>query len=152
MRLPVDASIVIKWFVAESLSGESRLLLARHINLQAPDLLLSEFANTIWKKVRRREIADPTPFLAELPNLSELIALHPARALIERASQIAFQLDHPVYDCLYLACAEVSDTTLISADKRLVERAGGSLSGVDVRHIGSPDTVRRLKGAIPAAR
>ena len=151
MRLTVDASIVIKWFIAESLSEESRLLLTRHIYLQAPDMLLSEFANTIWKKVRRREITDPTPFLAELLNLSELIALYPVAALIERASQIAFQMDHPVYDCLYLACAEVSDTTLISADKRLVEKAGERIPGVSVRHIGAPESVRWIRDAIAAA-
>lgn len=148
MRLTVDASIVVKWFVAESLSGECRLLLGRHIHLQAPDLLLPEFANTIWKKVRRREIADPEPFLSELPNLSRLIAFFPADMLIERASQFALQLDHPVYDCLYLACAEVSGTHLVTADSRLVNRAGDRISSVAVRHIGAPETVRWIRDAI----
>lgn len=47
MRLTIDASIVVKWFVAEELSREARLLLAHRLDLHAPDLLLAEFANTI---------------------------------------------------------------------------------------------------------
>ena len=151
MRITVDASIVIKWFVAEPLSQESRLLLARHFELQAPDLLLPEFANTIWKKARRREIADPQPFLAELRSLSELIELYPADVLIERASQLALEIDHPVYDCLYLACAKVSGTPLVTADKRLLARADESQSGLEVRNIGAPATARWIKDAIAAS-
>ena len=151
MRVTVDASIVVKWFVVEPLSQVSRLLLARQLELQAPDLLLPEFANTIWKKVRRREIADPEPFLNELHSLSELIELYPADVLIERASQLAFEIDHPVYDCLYLACATVSGTPLVTADKRLVARADESQSGLEVRNIGAPATVRWIKDAIAAS-
>jgi len=151
LRITVDASIVIKWFVVEPLSQESRLLLARHLELQAPDLLLPEFANTIWKKVRRHEIADPEPFLSELHSLSELIELYPADLLIERASQLAFEIDHPVYDCLYLACAQISGTPLVTADKRLVARVDESQSGLEVRNIGAPATARWIKDAIAAS-
>ncbi len=151
MRVTIDASIVVKWFVVESFSQESRLLLARDLELQAPDLLIPEFANTIWKKARRREIADPEPFLNELHSLSELIELYPAEALIERASQLAFEIDHPVYDCLYLACAEVSGTPLVTADKRLVARADESQSGLEVRNIGVPATARWIKDARAAS-
>ena len=71
MRLTVDASVVVKWFVAEELSREARLLLAHRLDLHAPDLLLAEFANTIWKKARRSDIPDPQPYLVELENLPE---------------------------------------------------------------------------------
>ena len=152
MKLTVDASVAVKWFVAESKSGEARLLLAERIHLHAPGLLLAEFANTIWKKTRRREISDPRPYLNELAGLSELISLYPAGVLIERAAQIAFQIDHPIYDCLYLACAEFTDSALITADKRLADKAGDQLPGVFVRYIGAPATVRWLEtGIAPAA-
>ena len=145
MRITVDASVVIKWFVAEPFSQESRLLLGQQLELLAPDLLLPEFANTIWKKARRREISDPQPFLAELRSLSELIELYPADLLIERASSLAFEMDHPVYDCLYLACAGSTGAPLITADRLLVTRARETQSGVDVRHIGTPATVHWIK-------
>ena len=56
MKLSVDASAVVKWFVSEPLSENARLLLAHRLELHAPDLLLAEFANVICKKVRRREL------------------------------------------------------------------------------------------------
>ena len=58
MNLTVDASVVIKWFVAETLFEQARLLLSDSFDLHAPDILLAEFANTIWKKFRRGEISD----------------------------------------------------------------------------------------------
>ncbi len=137
MSLTVDASIVIKWFVNEPMSRESRLLLVRPTRFFAPGLLLAEFANTIWKKVRRREISDPRPYLNELASLPQIIALYPAAVLIERAAQIAFEIDHPIYDCLYLACAEATESPLVTADQRLADKVGDGLPGVLVRHIAS---------------
>ena len=52
MRLTVDASVVTKWFVPEPLFEEARLVLADPADLHAPDILLAEFANTIWNKLR----------------------------------------------------------------------------------------------------
>ncbi len=52
MKLTVDASVVVKWFVSELLHKEAHLLLAHRLDLHAPDILLAEFANTIWKKTR----------------------------------------------------------------------------------------------------
>ena len=151
MKLTVDASVAIKWFVAESKSGEARLFLAERIQLHAPGLLLAEFANTIWKKTRRGEISDARPYLNELAGLSELISIYPAGVLIERAAQFAFQIDHPIYDCLYLACAEFTDSALITADKRQADKVGDQLPGVLVHYIGAPATVRWLETGIAAA-
>lgn len=41
MRLSVDASVVVKWFVSQPLSENARLLLAHRLELHAPDLLAS---------------------------------------------------------------------------------------------------------------
>ena len=135
MKLTVDASMVIKWFVAEPMSDEARLPLARRIYLQAPEFLLVEFANTIWKKGRRGELPDAQPYLEELAGLSDIITLHPDGDLIERAAQIALEMDHPIYDCLYLACAETTDSDLITADKSFVDKAVDRLPGARVRYI-----------------
>ena len=39
------------------------------------------------------------------------------------ALAIAVELGHPVYDCLYLACAESADATLVTADDRFAAKA-----------------------------
>jgi len=40
---------------------------------------------------------------------------------------------HPVYDCLYVACAEAADATLVTADDRLLRIL--SSHGSAARHI-----------------
>ena len=46
----VDASVVVKWFVPEIHSDAARRLLTLPHQYLAPDLLLAETANTIWKR------------------------------------------------------------------------------------------------------
>jgi len=46
--------------------------------------------------------------------------------LSARAFALAHELDHPVYDCVYLALAEVEDARLVTADRRLLARLRGS--------------------------
>lgn len=147
MKLTVDASIVVKWFVAEPMSDEARLVLGRRVRLHAPEIVLAEFANTIWKKARRKEVPDPGPYLAELATLPDVLELCPARHLAERAAQFAFELDHPIYDCLYLACAEITDSDLITADKRFAGKAAEHLQGARVRYIGEPGVADSLGAA-----
>ena len=147
MKLTVDASIVVKWFVAEALSKEARLLLAHRLDLHAPDLLLAEFANTIWKKARRSEIPDPQSHFDELANLPDLVTLHSSDVLIQRAAQFAVEIGHPIYDCLYLACAEGTASVMITADQRLANKIAGRLPNIDVRYIGAPSVARQLDAA-----
>ena len=137
MKLTVDASVVVKWFVREPLFEEARLLLAHRLRLYAPDILLAEFANTIWKKARQNEIPDTRPYLDELQSLAEIISLCPINVLIARAAEIAQELDHPVYDCLYLACAEATESVLVTADYKFVKKVTDSFSGDNVRYVGS---------------
>lgn len=150
MKLTVDASIVVKWFVAEPMSDGARLLLARRIHLLAPELVLLEFANTIWKKKRLQEIPDTQPFLQELDGLPEVITVHRDADLVERAVEIALEMDHPIYDCLYLACAEATDSDLITADKRFADKAVQRLPGVPVRYIGAPGVADWIETATTA--
>ena len=119
MKLTVDAGVVIKWFVTEPLCEEARQLLGVQLDLHAPDILRAEFANIIWKKVRRGEILNPQPYFDGIASLPEIVTIHPGGALIVRATQIAVVIDHPAYDCLYLACAEVTASVVITADQKL---------------------------------
>ena len=150
MNLTVDASIAVQWFVAEPLHDDARRLLSHRLSLHAPDLLLAEFANTIWKKARKGEIKDPRPYHDELVRLPDIVTLHPGDRLIGRAAQIAAEIDHPVYDCLYLACAEAAKSTLVTADRRLANKVAEHLPGADVRHIGGPGVADSITAAATA--
>jgi predicted nucleic acid-binding protein len=49
--------------------------------------------------------------------------VEPDRHLQAEALALAIHLQHPVYDCLYLALARREAATLISADQRLLRLA-----------------------------
>jgi len=57
MTWVVDASVAVKWVVPEALSEHAERVLATDEELLAPDLLLVEAANALWKKTERGELA-----------------------------------------------------------------------------------------------
>ena len=63
MKLTVDASVVLKWFVTEPLSGQARQLLNGQLDLHAPDILLAEFANIDLEKGPARRNPGPAAVL-----------------------------------------------------------------------------------------
>jgi predicted nucleic acid-binding protein len=104
----VDASALIASFgdrsVARTLRGS---------DLAAPDLLVPETLNAFWKIAR---LGGSAPERALVLALLDQIRIVPSRANAARAAELAEQLDHPVYDCLYLALAESEADVLVTAD------------------------------------
>jgi predicted nucleic acid-binding protein len=88
----------------------------------APDLLLVEVANALWKKTAGSEISP-----AEADRAFDLVSesgidLRPTAPLLGRAMQVARRLKHPVHDCVYLALAEREHASFVTADRRLLRR------------------------------
>ena len=122
MRWVVDASIAVKWVIPEALSDNADGLRAGDDEMLAPDLLLVEVANALWKKTASREISRAEADGA-LGLVSESgIDLRPTAPLLPRAMQVARRLSHPVYDCVYLALAEAEHASFVTADRRLLRR------------------------------
>ncbi len=117
-RLVVDASIVLKWFVSENLSAEAVRLLDSRFLLCAPDLLVTELANALWKKVQRSQISrkDAAAILLAVEVIS--LEVFRTRPLVASAFDLAVHLKHPVYDSVYLALAIAQECALVTADKR----------------------------------
>jgi len=125
--LIVDASVVIKWFVREAFHVEALRLLDNPADLHAPDLLAAEVTNIAWRKSRLGEIGKPQAAEIAQAVHQGTPLLYPSVLFNERALDLAFRLDHPVYDCLYLACAETLGGILITADdkfRRAAAKAG----------------------------
>ncbi len=118
MKLIIDASVAIKWFAPEELSSAADRLLDPGYVLTAPNFILLECANTMWKKCRRGEIErrDGDDALATLR--SGLLDLTPTAPLVDRALAVAHEVGHPFYDCIYLAAAEASGVPVVTADRR----------------------------------
>ena len=135
MTYVVDASVAVKWFAEEEFSDQAFRLLDDTSLLEAPDLIVTEVANTIWKKTTRGEFSPENAgiIVAAIPHY--IRSFRPSPGLIERALEIAFQLNHPIYDCVYLACAEVLDSILITADERLRKAVEGTDHALRLRHL-----------------
>ena len=135
MRTVVDASVALKWYFPEPGSLSADRILAEALEgdreLLAPDLIVAEFANVLWKKVRREECSGEQAeaileaFGTDAPRLVESVPLAP------RALELALRLGEVVYDCLYLAAAIEGEATLVTADARLARCARGVLAHVE---------------------
>lgn len=115
----VDASVAVKWLVSEALSEQAALLLARDQPLIAPELLYAEAASALWAMARRGNLSatdarDALDLLADAP----ITAPCSMRQLLPAAARLAKDLDHPVYDCFYLALALQEQRPVVTADRR----------------------------------
>jgi predicted nucleic acid-binding protein len=121
----IDASVLAKWFVEEE--NTSAALRLQSLKLFAPDLLIVETTNVLWKKVRLGGF-DPA-FLAPAVRVMRYanLTLIDSLTLADRAVEIALRLNHAVYDCYYLALAEQRNLPMVSADDRLGRKLSANL-------------------------
>jgi predicted nucleic acid-binding protein len=132
VTLVVDASVAAKWVLPEPGSAEAATLRTQDPDLIAPSLVVAEIGNAIWKTVLRGDTgrADaPNALRAAVRHYSRLIA---DEMVVARAMELALELNHPIYDCFYLALAERERAPLISADTRLLA-AAKKAKGIEVR-------------------
>jgi predicted nucleic acid-binding protein len=118
----VDASLVIKWFVPEIHSEAARQWLGASHDYVAPDLLFCEAGNTVWKKVRRKELdADEgRQLVIDLAQVAvETVA---SRGLLQDAVALGLSAGVSAYDAMYLALAVRLETAVITGDDRLAHK------------------------------
>lgn len=121
VEVVIDASVAIKWVAPEALS-ERAIELLEGPRLLAPDLLVAECANILWKKVTRGEMTGELAVVAAQAIERVQIELVPMRQLLSESLRLAINLAHPAYDCLYLALAQARGCSLVTADERLVAK------------------------------
>ncbi len=119
----IDASVVVKWIVTEE--DSDRAASWQSLPLAAPEFLLIELASILWKKARQGQVT-PAQALAGLAQVEAVIELFPTRGLEARALEIGIELKHSIYDCLYLALAEMLQAKIVTADKKLVRSCANS--------------------------
>lgn len=123
MILVVDASVAVKWFVRESLRDQAFDLVTPGISRIAPDLIFSEVGNALWAKMRRGEVSSGQArfAIASLEGFFDQVVR--SEDIAVRALEVSTALDHPIYDCFYLACTEHAGGQLVTADARLIKKA-----------------------------
>jgi len=122
MTFVVDASVAVKWFVREPRHDRALALITPGISCVAPDLIFPEVGNALWLKRRRGEVAADQARLAiaALEGFFERIVR--SEEIAVSALEIGEALDHPIYDCFYLACARHTAARLVTDDSRLIKR------------------------------
>ena len=126
----IDSSVALKWVLPEPGVAEAEPYL-RAKDSVAPDIVLVEIANVLAKKVRAGNMTGPEAvegLQIIRDGFAQLIA---SEGLVLRALELSIGLSHPVYDCVFLACAEQLRVKLVTRDvlfaKRVRERGFGDL-------------------------
>lgn len=106
------------------------------IQLVSPALLLCEVLNALYLAVRGKS-GSPPRLRAEGARerwrlfLELGIVIKPIEHLGERILELALTYHQPCYDMVYIALAEAMNTTLLTADERLLTAVGSELKWVE---------------------
>jgi predicted nucleic acid-binding protein len=122
----VDASVAVKWFVAETDSLAADGLSASNHRLFAPRLIMTEVANALGRKATAGLMSpvDACVYLRSLPQyLDGVLAVD---ELIEPALENACAIRHPIYDLICLEAARRRGAKLVTADRRFTAKIAGT--------------------------
>jgi len=121
LRYVIDCGVAIKWFLPEEDSDRALhlhdALTSGECELLAPDLLLIEFANVLWKRRAELDQSTSSEMIHDLLDLD--LTITPSQNLLAAALDVARSHNCTVYDSLYLALAATNSIELITADAKL---------------------------------
>ena len=118
-RYVVDASVAIKWYIAEPGWEAAARLLEPERTLIAPEFLRLEVGNILWKYVARGEFKFATAEAIAERLRTTPIHFVPLSQDVDVALRLAVEFSRTVYDSLYLALAAREQCRLVTADRKL---------------------------------
>lgn len=126
MKYVLDASVAFKCVVPE-LHTDKALLLRDDFRNAVHDLLTADFfpveiAHGLTRAERQKRIPVAQGGALWADVMKTAPRLIPAPPLLPRAIQISSQMRVGVYDCVYIALAEVEKCACITADDKLVNK------------------------------
>jgi predicted nucleic acid-binding protein len=131
----VDASVAIKWISNEELSDQAERLLTAGVSISGPTLVGAEVGNAIWRKSRTGELPSALAADALRRVIDAYDHLVDDGKLLTGALEIALELDHAVYDCLYLSLARQQQMPVMTADTRFLNRVRRTAYARHVIHL-----------------
>ena len=116
MPIVLDASVALKLVVREPGTDEAQALVLAEERI-APDWMLAEVASGLANKVRYEAVdGDQARIaLAAMPRFVD--RFFPIQPLLDGAITLTVQLEHALYDCLYLVLAIVEGGRVVTADR-----------------------------------
>jgi predicted nucleic acid-binding protein len=131
----IDSCVCVKWLIREEYSEKAISLLSSGLELVAPDIVLTEAANALWKTVKRR-LLTPEQAEARFTNLPSFFSrLLPTFDLVPEALMLGMAIDVPVYDCVYVVAGRRVSASLITADTKLIAKLANTPDHSNVIHI-----------------
>ena len=126
MDCVVDASVAVAWFVEQPNSAAADNAL-NQFDFYAPSLILPEIGNAMWK-YKRHGVISESQFRDCLVGLAGayFFVEEMDDTVMHLATGISADLDHPIYDCVYLAVARKLKTPFLTADKKLINKLSGN--------------------------
>jgi predicted nucleic acid-binding protein len=119
-----DAGVAVKWVVAEEHSDRALALLRDAPALHAPAHWLAEAGTALWAKTAIHGVLVPAELDERLARLASLpVVAAPLPGLVGAAGRLALDLHLTVHDALYLTLAERLGLPLVTADRKLHDRA-----------------------------
>lgn len=120
----IDASVAVKWVLAERLQSEAFHYLNPDFRLLAPSFILIECISAIQKKVWRKEIRSEDGWYAyEILRRYDRLILTSTHDLLRPSFELANTISHSIYDCFYLALAIQENALVVTADYKFFECA-----------------------------
>lgn len=122
-RLVLDASAVVRIIEGSPQAAAFQQAVLDAALVLAPELMLTEVSNALWRLQRAGQLQAES--LQQCLSRAAALVDHiePDRHLQVEALALACHLDHPVYDCLYLALARREAAVLLTADQKLMALA-----------------------------
>ncbi|TXM79318.1 type II toxin-antitoxin system VapC family toxin [Methylobacterium sp. WL69] len=121
----VDASVAVKWFVAEADSETALTLFRSSSVLMCPDHAFGEIGEVLVRSCRRGRLTHDDVRRAN-DAIAGRLAFRSPLPLIDLATGIALGAAISFYDALYVAAADRWHLTLVTADARLVASVAGT--------------------------
>jgi predicted nucleic acid-binding protein len=117
--LVVDANIAFKWLWPEKDSASAAKLLDGRL-LAAPEFIMTELTNIFWLKVNAKaiKIEDAQDRLREFR--AGPVKLLPDYTILDRAFEIAAEIQHSIYDCMYLSLLDSVGAILVTDDGGII--------------------------------
>lgn len=115
----LDSSALTKYAAKEADWDE----VEKHItSADSLELALKETSNALWKKLLKKEV-ELEAVKKIVKTLGETLWFLDQRTYMDRALEIASDHKITIYDSLFLACAEMEKSKLVSCDSRQLEVA-----------------------------
>lgn len=128
MSVVIDANIAVKWVVEEDHSQLASALLRHKPDspIIAPDIILIESANALRKKhVFNDYPAEDVPICMDVIEAGIFILIS-SYQLYKNALSLSLEINHPIYDCLYLAASIHTRTQLVTPDQKFCSKLQNS--------------------------